>query len=650
MHRHPDFSLRRLVLAAGLIAVLASTLASPLWAGVNVWTPLGPEGGIVWQVVLDPSAPGTLYAASDGGVFKSTDAGATWALSSRGLSDSSVFRLFLDPHHPQHLFANISFDSGIFRSTDGGATWQAPDNIPDGGIVSLAVDPQDPATVYAGTDSSGFWRSTDGGKSWQKRSSPAALLLDLLADPVTPGTLYAATGGTQVFLKSTDGGATWIDETGFLPRLHSGSGAIQIALDPESPAILYASISNDYGAPARTFRSRDGGKHWQPAGPGGLPLATGPGGAVYAGDARSLDHGLTWTTVTPAPTAFITEVVDPTSPTTLYAAALDGVYKSTDGALSWQRIVHGLNATPITAVAVRPTGLPLVYAGVMNLGLVRTRPSGRGWALLGLSGPPRQIVFDPADPALVYARVFDHLDRSTDGGLHWQEIALPAVPARCSAFFQTFALAPGSPGGAGEALYLGLSLPGDQACHGVCAAFKSVDRGASWTCLPLATPVLENLAVAPSAPSVVYAAALTHFWKSVDSGATWTRLDRGVLRLSPSTGFVVVDPTDPQVLYMSTAVGLLKSTDGGITWSLANNGLPTTFLSTVVIDPETPTTLWAGVFGYGVYHSTDGGKHWGPMNGGLRGFSGPLALDPRNPDLLYAGTPNNGVYTLTLEP
>ncbi len=657
----PPTPLCRLFLLLGLV----TALATPLRAGDNVWTPLGPEGGIVWQVVADPGAPGTLYAAADGGIFKSTDGGATWALSSRGLSSFSVSGLVVDPHQSGHLFAIVASEGttdGIYRSTDGGATWQAGDNPPDGYASSLAIDPQNSSTVYAGTAFGGFWRSTDAGKSWQKRSNPALFFESVIADPLHSGTVYAGSAGSVAFAKSTDGGATWINESGALPSERSGRNVIQLAIDPESPAILYAAVNNLHGKPDQLFRSRDDGAHWLPvaaagpAGPGGtlrLPLATGPGGAVYAGAVRSLDHGLTFTPVTLAPGEPISRSVSPTSPTTVYAAGTDGVDKSTDGALTWQRIVHGLTGTAITAVGVPPTGLP-VYAGVTGLGIVRTRPSGRGFVPVGSNQllPPDRFFFDTADPALLYAHNTNQTTRSTDGGRSWQFLTLPAPPKNCApSAIRAFDVAPALPGQPNGAVYAGVSLPGDQACRGYCTAYKSLDRGNTWSCLQkLPATGLSSFAVAPGTPSIVYASEGQRLWKSIEAGATWIRTDSSLQHLAAGWDLGAVDPTDAQTLYLISNVGLLKSSDGGFTWAHAGPGLPTSGLSTVAIDPTTPTHLWVGVAFSGVWRSVDGGHNWHPMNGGLRGFSGSLALDPDHPETVYAATPSNGVYTLTVVP
>src|ERR1700753_1355994 len=111
--------LAALALAAGVGAV-------PARAGAGVWTATGgPYGGIVNLLTVDPTAPGTLYAAVGlAGVFKSTDDGATWSAMRVGMPAAASPRvLALDPHHPQTLVAAYFQPDAAMRSDDGGKSW-----------------------------------------------------------------------------------------------------------------------------------------------------------------------------------------------------------------------------------------------------------------------------------------------------------------------------------------------------------------------------------------------------------------------------------------------------------------------------------------------------------------------------------------------
>ena len=92
---------------------------------------------------------------------------------------------------------------------------------------------------------------------------------------------------------------------------------------------------------------------------------------------------------------------------------------------------------------------------------------------------------------------------------------------------------------------------------------------------------------------------------------------------------------------------VFKSMNGGGTWSAVNTGLTATWVNALAIDPETPSTLYAGIYGGGVFKSTDGGAAWSALNAGLTTadvFA--VAIDPATPITLYAGTNGGGVFAI----
>lgn len=177
------------------------------------------DGGITWRVAgrglpyagdaglasprdtsaltLDPLDPDTLYAYGEGpGLFKSTNGGATWRSGS--LPGSSVDALALHPERPATLYAGT--DEGIYKSTNAGASWRPVNaGLSHTNVDALAIDPQHPQTVYAGTDS-GLFRSTDGGRSWRSFNDglPSEGIDELAVDPAG-GTLYVGAYGGGIF-------------------------------------------------------------------------------------------------------------------------------------------------------------------------------------------------------------------------------------------------------------------------------------------------------------------------------------------------------------------------------------------------------------------------------------------------------------------
>src|SRR3989449_3553889 len=128
-------------------------------------------------LAIDPLTPTTLYAGTSGGVFKSTDGGASWSAS--GLINVSA--LAIDPLTPTTLYAGTSVFGGVFKSTDGGVSWNATGSLPGAVFV---FDPLTPSTLYAGTVGASpdylgdLYKSTDGGASW----SPAGLFSPFVSD------------------------------------------------------------------------------------------------------------------------------------------------------------------------------------------------------------------------------------------------------------------------------------------------------------------------------------------------------------------------------------------------------------------------------------------------------------------------------------
>ena len=100
--------------------------------------------------------PGAIYAATNNGVFKSTDGGARWTVANSGLAGIDVFSLAIDPSSPATLYAG-TLGRGVFKTTNGGQSWTSANfRLIDSLVFSIAIDPGNPNTIYAGTFKPGF--------------------------------------------------------------------------------------------------------------------------------------------------------------------------------------------------------------------------------------------------------------------------------------------------------------------------------------------------------------------------------------------------------------------------------------------------------------------------------------------------------------
>jgi photosystem II stability/assembly factor-like uncharacterized protein len=173
----------------------------------------GMESVYAVTLVADPKRPGTLYTGTSGGVYKSVNRAEHWKPINTGLGiearggalSHGVNALVLHPEETTTLY--IGTTRGLFVSTDGGASWTQSRTIPGGNIAALAINPREPSIIYAG--GAGIFKTTDGGATWTSANTGLTnqTVRVLEMDPQEPQTLYVGTNGG--LFKTTDGGQTW---------------------------------------------------------------------------------------------------------------------------------------------------------------------------------------------------------------------------------------------------------------------------------------------------------------------------------------------------------------------------------------------------------------------------------------------------------
>jgi photosystem II stability/assembly factor-like uncharacterized protein len=290
------------------------------------------------------------------------------AWTTNGPEGRQIFSLAIDPTNPATLYAGTS-GGGVFKSSDGGGSWTAVNTGLDTTFVitALVVDPAAPAKLYAGTglglvsgDASGVFKSTNGGQSWTAvnagltsvyGSTPPSVFA-LAIDSSAPATLYASTYG-GVF-KTTNGGGSWraintgLTGTGNAPIISA------LAIDPSAPATIYAGsgYNNEFWFGSGVFKSTNGGVSWS-----------------------RINAGLTDSSV-------FSLAMDPFAPATLYAGTAGGVFRSTNGGGNWSAVNTGLTSTDVTALAIDPSAPATLYAGTSRGGVFKSHDSGGSWTAM----------------------------------------------------------------------------------------------------------------------------------------------------------------------------------------------------------------------------------------------------------------------------
>lgn len=483
--------------------------AGKTWARASAGD--NPEMQAVVSLAFDPSNKEILYAGTPHLPWKTENGGQNWHAVHEGMiDDSDVFSIRVDSSQPSRVFASAC--SGIYCSRDGGALWTKLQGIPktDRRTHAIAQDPQHPETIYAGT-TVGLWKSRDAGLTWIKKSDHS--INGMAVDPSDSRVLYLATDSTGL-MKSTDGGETFRPcNEGFVNRNITQF----VAAGVEYP-LLFASTAYD-GDSGGMFRSANMGGAW----------------ALVAPHQRLLNENV------------ISFAVSPKDATSIWAVSFDGLLKSADGGKTWVRPKSFLEpdkpkTAPRTAHARRTAAhrpVPVVFpAPGTRIRVLRFLP---------IQASARNEAAAPALLAGTSAGLFV----SRDGGNYWTAMNF----------------GDGTPHSV-YSIFLPARDTGALAALTAAGLYVSSDRGGTWkkSELPDHPDVIYDLAMHPSNPSEALAATSGGIMLSHDGGASWSRCVKGL----PWKGWfnsAVYDPAQPGRAYVTEVGRIYDTSDGGATWA-----------------------------------------------------------------------------------
>ncbi|QHI34990.1 Dispase autolysis-inducing protein [Kordia antarctica] len=195
-------------------------------ADIGSWEQLGPLsfttsssstgalGRLKALAVEKGNANHVIVGSETGGVWKSLDAGTTWTPLTDNLSNILVESLTINPLNPSIYFWG-SRNGVIFKSTDAGATWNILATVGNGLVNKIMVDPSNQQKMYCSVENSGIYKSTNGGTTWTAIGGGLIRGYDIEFKPGDPNTVYAS---GDKFLRSNDGGATFVENSPAIPN------------------------------------------------------------------------------------------------------------------------------------------------------------------------------------------------------------------------------------------------------------------------------------------------------------------------------------------------------------------------------------------------------------------------------------------------
>jgi len=604
----------------------------------RTWQPLFDQQptGSIGAVAVAPSDPNIVYVGSGeglhrpdlsvgDGMYKSTDAGATW--THLGLRDGQqIPKIDVDPKNPNRLFVAVAGhpygpnpERGIYRSTDGGQTFEKvlykDENI---GGNDVEIDPSDSKVVYAtlwqaregpwengefnGTGG-GIFKSTDGGKEWKQLAG--GLPTDIVQAYVTISrsdhkrllAVVATKSGVDLY-HSEDSGATWSTvTTDSRSKFRIGGGDLPVpAIDPKNPDVVYVTStvtwkSTDGGKTWTGFRGAPGGDDYQniwinPDDPSIIALASDQGAII------SVNGGQTWSSWYNQPTAQLYHVnADTAFPYRLCSGQQESgsvciASRGNDGEITF-RDWHPVGAEEYGYVVPDPTDPDIIYGGKLTRYDRRTAQA-QNIMPVPLSSPDFRVIrtepiaFSPYNDKLMYFAA-NTLWATSDGGKNWKQVS-PDLTRKT------------------------YDVPASVGIYRSDPTAQPKQRG-----------VIYALALSTVDPKLMWAGTDDGLiWITKDGGANWNNVTPPQLTAWQKVSVIEASHTNAQTAYAAVNTlrlddlrpHIYRTRDSGKTWTEITNGIPADEnVNSVREDPRRIGMLFAGTE-RAVYVSFDDGDHW----------------------------------------
>ncbi len=663
--------------------------------GFSQWTVVGPDGGDVRSVAIDPRNKDRVYISTlDGQIYTSADAGSSWRmLVSLEQPQLIIDDLMVDFRDSDRIYASghrHKGAGGFFMSKDGGRTWKESKELRKEAIHAMTQSPSEPDLLFVGTPD-GVWLSKNSGDSWDKITSASMPINvnSLAIDPVSPTTIYAGTWWRPY--KSTDNGQSWrLIKDGMI----DDSDIFAITINEKNRNHIFASACSGI------YESMNGGEKWRKI--QGIPstarrtrdIVQHPSrpGTVYAATTEgfwmSVNGGSTWSMTTAKSLEINSIAVHPEAPDrVIIGTNVNGVMISNDGGRNFTQANRSFTsrfAYSITPDIAQPGRLYATTHNTASSGGFfftsndsgATWTSGRGLDVNQIA--PFAVLQDRIDPNRMFLGSNLGLHRSLDRGQSWNLLTAPKAPARAPARRMTAAQRRAAAAAAAKAAAAAANEPKivpaltdgvkvlahtEDDKNGIFAGtdkglYRSYDITKGWEKLEFGEGISTNVFAvhaSPLVPGTIWVGTATSgVMVSRDDGKTWERVAG---KDSPPVNIPVTviasDPKRPNYIYVGTTQSLYLSRDAGRSWVRRGGNLPLGKYTSILIDPENTDEIFVASAlesDGGIYYSSNAGMQWTRVDS--REMSVPsrrvwaMAFDPADPKRIFAASHSSGIYRI----
>jgi len=535
------------------------------------WNHLGPPGGRVISLSINPFNPYSVYTSTNGaGLFHSLDSGQSVSIIDHEFGNYDIYNIIQLGSSTESFICYV-YSTGYFKRDVISDTWIMI-NDEESRDVGFTINPKNSDIIYISKNDRELWRSDDGGNTWYKLYTFDEKLKIIEVSHSDTSLIYTAVD--NAIYMSVNSGNDWVKSSA--PGAFNGS-PYKLVINPLNNNSVF--LHNE----GRLLKSSNSGFSFDTLFAGNvytfafntldtLTLYVGTGDPVFAPDGgiiKSIDGGTNWFEVRNGfPGGYIQcnrLEINPLDPDELYAGINDyGVYRTTDGGDNWQ--LTNLANTEVLNFHLFNKHPERIITTQYGWGILLTENNGNSWYYPNFDPEvhfydplPFQVAINPEDSDLGFTAGYSSLYKTSNGGKDW--IATGQLPGAHSVEYHTYNSS--------------IIFAGANNDFGEGGQYRSLDGGETWDKLEDSDYIPSYRVYSPHNQNTIFGYGYSildddyYVYRSYDMGQSWELLYEGLIRWEESDEVrpilsLAISYADSNILYCGQWGGLSKSINGGI--------------------------------------------------------------------------------------